>query len=129
MSSFLKETVHTNGEDVEILIEVDEPLARGHLGGSTRSGPAESLSVPGGSEEMATHAFTKGMRLIRTCAEQVAKTVRQVSDTARPQEVEVKFGVKLNSQAGALIAKTSRLRIGGSRHFRSRRATDRASGP
>lgn len=55
---------------------------------------------------MAAEAFAKGMALIRTCAEQIAETVSQVSAQAKPTGVEVELGIKLDGEVGALIAKT-----------------------
>ena len=100
MSTYLTETVTHGEETVEILIEVDEPS------GEEPWEPYSYETLRGGEPALAKRAFEKGMQLIRTCAEQVAQTVRKVSDTARPDEVEVKFGVKMSGEAGALIAKT-----------------------
>lgn len=100
MSGFLKETLMKDGEAVEILIEVDEPRSDQHRELSYGTLRGED------STTVATRTFEKGMKLISTCAEQIAETVQRVSDAARPEEVEVKFGVKLSGEAGALIAKT-----------------------
>ncbi len=99
MSNYLRETVTHGDEVVEILIEVDEPSTAPWT-------PYEYDTMRGDQPEAQSGAFKKGMRLIRACAEQVADTVRKVRTAARPDEVEVKFGVKLTGETGALIAKT-----------------------
>jgi len=102
MSTYLKEEVAHGDSSVEILIEVDDP--------ERERGPWRSYSygnLRGGDEDasLATRTFEKGMALIRNCAEQVADTMRKVDRAVSPDEVEVKFGVKLIGEAGALIAK------------------------
>ncbi len=99
MSTYLKETVTHDDEAVEILIEIDESS-------ETPWAPFAYDSMRGDQPDTTPGAFKKGMRLIRACAEEVADTVRKVSEKARPDEVEVKFGVKLSGETGALIAKT-----------------------
>jgi len=107
MSKVVREELTSGGETVEIFIEVEEEAPRWRTPGSY-SPPMQGDLGPKEADEssLVTTAFSKGMRLIRTCAEQVSETVRQVSTAARPQEVEVKFGVKLTTEAGAFIAKT-----------------------
>jgi hypothetical protein len=96
MSTYLREKVVRGEETVEVLIEVDKSI----------QGPWEEYAYDNqrGEEDsgLVTTAFTKGMDLIQTCAEKVAETVQKVSDATRPDEVEVKFGVKLSGETGAL---------------------------
>lgn len=99
MSRILRETVQREGEEREILIEVEEG-ARGGVGYEDYGQMRDELgTLPGKS-------FEKAMDLIRTCAEQVADTVEKVSAAARPSEVEVELGIKFNGEVGALISKT-----------------------
>ena len=112
MRGVAREEITSGGETVEILIEVDDdtgtwerdvPRDERMLSGTR--GPLSfdvGDTTPTGVEKL----FSKGMRLIRSCAEQVSEAVQEVSGAARPQAVEVKFGVKLSGETGALIAKT-----------------------
>ncbi len=100
MSTFLRETVAHGDESVEIMIEVDEPDREEPWA------PYTYENLRGEEAKAPTRAFAKGMQLIRTCAEQVADTVRKVNEAVRPDEVEVKFGVKITGETGALIAKS-----------------------
>jgi hypothetical protein len=100
MGTYVKETIGRDGEQVEILIEVEERPP----GGARRYTPYGPMR--GDLDEVATGTFEKGMELIRTCAQQVADSVQKVSDVARPSEVEVQLGIKLDAAVGALIAKT-----------------------
>jgi len=99
MKSFLSETVETPEGAQVIHIEIDAP-------GADRYQRFDYGPTRGDPTEMAAEAFTQGMALIRTCAEQVAETVAKVSAAAKPTSVEVEFGIKLNGEVGALIAKT-----------------------
>ncbi len=110
MSKVVREDVTSGGESVGILIEVDEEEAwEGHVSFGKR-GSSMTRDLGGGPADAVTEGvtdlFSRGMKLIRTCAEKVSETVRQVSGDARPQEGEVKFGVKLSGETGAIIAKT-----------------------
>ncbi len=110
MSRVIGEEIVSGGESVRILIEVEEEAWEGHVSFATPGGRAKTRGMRDSTADTVpsgvTNAFSKGMQLIRACAEQVSDTVRQVSRTARPQEVEVKFGVKLSAETGAFIAKT-----------------------
>ena len=102
MNTYIEEEVTHGDASVEIRIEVDDT--------GPEEGPWKPYSYGSqrGREEDASltkRTFEKGMGLIRTCAEQVADTIGKVDKAVSPDEVEVKFGVKLTGQAGALIAK------------------------
>ena len=98
MTTYIREKLEHEDREIDILIEVDEEaeILEYASYGTTRGGETKGVS----------RVFKEGMALIRSCAEQVASTVRQVSEAARPEEVEIKFGVKLTGQVGAMIAKT-----------------------
>jgi hypothetical protein len=59
-----------------------------------------------GEEKVVSDVFNRGMDLIRTCAEQIVSTVKKVEQMARPSEFEVQMAIKLDSQVGAILAKT-----------------------
>jgi hypothetical protein len=100
MSVVLRETVESNEGSAEILIEADDPP-------ESRTPRYQDYGELRGGKEFVTQSFQKGMDLIRTCAQQVTSAVESLSNTARPSEIEVEFGIKLVGEVGALIAKES----------------------
>lgn len=86
-----------DGQVVKIYFEVDDESAYSD-GRETRGG---ECVLP------AQDVFTKAMSLIRTCAEQVAKTVREVPDTFQPDGFEVQFAVKADTSVGVVIARST----------------------
>ena len=97
MSRILEEQVVTEHDKaITILIEVDESADED--GWASRGDTLKTIT---------TDAFSKGMELVRACAEQVAATVSAVSEKARPSQVEVELAIKLSAEAGAMIAKSA----------------------
>jgi hypothetical protein len=105
MKTYLSETVRTAEGEQLIHIEVDTPTDAGRYK-RFDYGQTRDESKGGGKTKMAADTFAQGMSLIRTCAEQVAQTVAEVSEKAKPSGVEVQLGIKLDGEVGALIAKT-----------------------
>ncbi len=85
------------GHDVAIYIEVDEKSLATH----------DPYSETRGASEQAREAFQKATELIRTCAENIASSIHSVPEKIRPKEFEVQFAIKIDTQVGALIAKSS----------------------
>ncbi len=52
-------------------------------------------------------AINIAMGNIRSMARRVAQTMDQLEDKVRPDEAEVEFGINLDAEAGALLAKAS----------------------
>lgn len=52
-------------------------------------------------------AIIMAMGTMKAMAERVADTMSTLNDNARPDEAEVEFGITLDAEAGALIAKAS----------------------
>lgn len=98
----IKDTIiNKEGEEVAIYIEVDQlpqPLSSHY--GDLRGQGKEVVAA-------ANDVFTKGMSLIRTCAEQVVAAIQKVDQTARPTEFEIQLAIKLDSEVGAILAKAS----------------------
>ncbi len=72
--------------------------------------PAEGLREAGAVEraaQIARDAFDEGLQSVRVLAKGVADHLAQLDDTQRPQKVEVEFGLKLSSEAGAFLAKAT----------------------
>lgn len=76
------------------LVEVDEPSSPG---GITRA--ARTDGIP----EKAKQTFEAGLDKVRSMASVLLEKLRALADS--PDEVEVEFGVKMNSEMGAIIAK------------------------
>ena len=91
-----------DNEVILIQIEMDEappPNPYGNVRG------AEDLTKK--VVQTARDVFGDGMKLAHDCAVSVVHTIRQMPDNVRPNEFEVQFAVKLNSEVGAVIAKMS----------------------
>jgi hypothetical protein len=82
----------TLGPENVILVEFEE------------KGLARVSLTPEDLAEKSARALDKAMQTIRGLAERLAATVQDLP--TRPQAVEVAFGLKLNAEAGALIART-----------------------
>ena len=61
------------------------------------------LTDPQELAEKSAKALKHAMGVIRTMADNVAETIDKISD--RPSEVSVEFGLKMDAEAGAYIAK------------------------
>lgn len=83
----------TLDRDESVLVEVDadDPMI-------------SPVSRTGEVIESAALSFRASLTQVRSAAEAALGTFRDMD--ARPDEVSVEFGVKLNAQAGAVIAKT-----------------------
>lgn len=55
--------------------------------------------------EKSAEALDKAMGTIRQMSDRVLATMREINLTDRPAQVEVEFGLTLEAEAGALIAK------------------------
>jgi hypothetical protein len=53
----------------------------------------------------ARDVFGEAMQLAHNCAASVVESISQMPAQIRPNEFEVQFAVKLNSEVGAVIAK------------------------
>ena len=85
-------------------------------------GPTISPVSRGGDVlQSATASFGSALRHVRTAAEEALTTLRDMD--ARPDGVELEFGVKLNAAAGAVIART-----GAEGHFKVKLTWNRDGG-
>ncbi len=96
-----------NGEEVSVYIEVDEQalpiVGEGAPGAGLRNPYPDVRGIP---QQIGT-AFTSAMELVRTCAEQTARTLQSMAPEMRPRACEIQFGVKVDAELGAFIGKTS----------------------
>ena len=81
------------GDDEFIMVEIDEPEPEGGLVKASRG------------SEMVEHAqmsFSKALDKVRPVAETIIGKLRKLTD--QPDEIEVEFGLKMNAEAGAVVA-------------------------
>ena len=88
-----------DGEEYVVYIEVDEVPQAGS--------PYENLR---GSDRVVTAArdlFGDGLELARYCATHVVENIKKMGSAVRPEEFQVQLAIKLDSEVGAVIAKTT----------------------
>ena len=92
-----------DNQEVTLYIEMEKPpVAKGPYDqDQLRSGPLDKVA------ETARDVFGEGMSLIRNCARKAVEGVEKMDDAFRPEELELKIGVNLDSEVGAVIAKAS----------------------
>jgi hypothetical protein len=81
-------------EGGSIVVEIDEP----ETGGTVRAGREDKI-------ERARETFEESLNKVLPVTETVVEKVRGMA--GRPDEIEVTFGVKLSTIAGAVIASAS----------------------
>lgn len=87
--------------DEEFVILIEWP---GQQAGVVKASRGERLLV---MQEQSQKALNLAMGTIRAMAYRVAETIGQLEDKARPDAAEVEFGINLDAEAGALLAKAS----------------------
>lgn len=80
-------------EDDSILVEVDEPEVSDDL---------DLVARPGELIDKTKQSFAEAVEKIKPVATIIITKLRSINDP--PDEVEVKFGVKMSAVAGAIIA-------------------------
>ncbi len=84
------------GEQESILVEF-----------APRPGVRQVSLLPEDLAEKSAQALDKAMSTIRQMSQRVTKTVKNIDLVDRPSKVVLEFGLKLDAEAGALIAKAS----------------------
>jgi butyrate kinase len=87
--------------DEELFILIEWP---GQQAGVVKASRGERLQA---MQEQSQKALNLAMGTIRAMAYRVAKTIGHLEDKARPDEAEVEFGISLDAEAGAMLAKAS----------------------
>jgi hypothetical protein len=87
--------------DEEFIILIEWPGAQAGVVKASRS---ERLKV---MHEQSQKALTLAMATIRAMAYRVSQTINKIEDQVRPDEAEVEFGITLDAEAGAMLAKAS----------------------
>lgn len=88
-------------EEQEFEILIEWPYAPAGIQKAARGDRAELM------KQQSQKALNLAMGTIRAMAYRVAKTVNALEDKARPDEAEVEFGITLDAESGALLAKAS----------------------
>lgn len=88
--------------DEEFTILIEWPGQRGGIQKASRGGDALTVM-----QEKSQKAITLAMSTIRAMAYRVSKTMDTIEDKVRPDEAEVEFGINLDAEAGAMLAKAS----------------------
>jgi hypothetical protein len=99
----VQSTHQVNGEQIKINIEMDRAPAA--LGAAPQDPYGATRAVTDKVLESAHDYFSDGMLLARTCAASVVESLGQLGEKVRPQEFEVKLAIKLDAEAGAVLAK------------------------
>lgn len=104
----MKDTVKTDdGHETVLYIEYDEEDSLpGMYAGPDAEDELRGIALPDAHE-----AFKKSMELIHTCAEQVAQTIENLSEKARPAACEVQFSIKLSAGVALLVNTSSEAQL------------------
>jgi hypothetical protein len=89
-------------EGATILVEFDDLRQTGVR--QVSRGPGE---ISGKLAQKSARALDSAMGTIQGMAHRVTETVREIKVAERPDKVSVEFGLKLDAEAGAYIAKAS----------------------
>jgi hypothetical protein len=87
-----------SGEKFTVLIEMDGKPANTDAYGATRGAASKVL-------DSARDYFGDGMTLARACAASAVTSLSLLAEDVRPQEFELKLAIKLDAEAGAMLAK------------------------
>lgn len=96
--------VYTNpytvdNQEIIIAIEVDKMPAT--------TGPYRDLRDGSESLEKARDLFGDGLNLAKNCAVRVVNDMKDMNRETKPDEFQLQFAIKLDTEVGAIIAKSS----------------------
>ncbi len=106
--SVIQNITTIDGEEVVILIETDDIILtdenewRGDDDSEEGERRKDSKIV-----ESARDLFGEGLRLAQSCAIRVVDSMKTMNEAVKPHEVELQLGIKLDTEVGAVLAKTS----------------------
>ena len=92
----MSETTIDTTEEAPILVEF-----------APRPGVRQVSRTPEDIAEKSAQALDKAMVTIRQMGHRVTETVKSINVADRPSKIVLEFGLKLDAEAGALIAKAS----------------------
>lgn len=104
MPTIIKDTEGANGQTMEILIEVDQaPDVEDDYYENTRDLRDQARKAIAAVDGV----FGDGLRLARRCAHRVAGTLTTMEEAVQPDELDIQFAIKLDSEVGAVIVNAS----------------------
>lgn len=86
-------------QEITIAIEVDKLPASPGPYQDLRDGSKRLIAI--------RDLFGEGMALAQNSAARVVESMRQMNEAIKPDEFELQFAIKLDTEVGAIIAKTS----------------------
>ncbi len=89
-------------EEEEFTVLIEWPGQRGGIQQASSGG-----DVLQAMQEKSEKAINLAMGTVRAMAYQVSKTMNTLEDKVRPDQAEVGFGINLDTEVGALLAKAS----------------------
>lgn len=104
MPTIIKDTEEVNGQSMEILIEVEKaPEIEDDYYTDTRDlreRAREAIAAVDG-------VFGEGLRLAQRCAVRARDSLATMAESVQPDEFDIQFAIKLDSEVGAVIASTT----------------------
>lgn len=95
----VKDVQQIDGEEVTILIEVDsEPAPKSPYGDHRDLNTGKVVADVG-------NLFGQGLTLVRNCATSAVHGIKAMNEVVRPDEFEIQLAIKLDAEAGAVLAK------------------------
>ncbi|MCB0191783.1 MAG: hypothetical protein KDJ65_07555 [Anaerolineae bacterium] len=96
------QTPAINPEEEEFTILIEWPGQHGNIQKAARSGDALQVMY-----QKSQKAVNLAMWTIQAMAYRISKTMNALEEKVRPDEAEVEFGINLDAEAGAMLAKAS----------------------
>lgn len=93
----MNKLVEFQSEFGTILIESEE----------TSKGGTRSFSSEDTVADRATEKFEQSINVLQSVSKSIIGKLNDVKDALKPDEIEIKVGLKFTAEAGAFIAKTS----------------------
>lgn len=94
-------TEEVKGETITIYVEMDQVADSISAYGDMRGPTDAAKKVVAAARDV----YGDAMDLARNCAVRVIDGIKAMDDATRPDEFEVKFAIKFDSQVGAVLAK------------------------
>jgi len=94
-------------DDAPILVEFTPRAPQPGTQEVMRGWPATPAAPIANIAEQSAKAIDSAMNTIRGMARRVSETVKSLPIAERPSQIEVEFGLKLDAQAGAVVAQAS----------------------
>lgn len=94
------DTTH-QAQSAQPIVLIEWPDTPGAIRQAARADQLEMMA------EQSERALNRAMGTIHAVSHRIARTMNELGEQVRPDEAEVTFGIKLDAQAGAFLAKAS----------------------